>query len=94
MDGEAGEEDVAPDSLVLEELGDEPAEAEGLPFSFETGDFLVLAGAGRILGDEDQLRFELGDGFFDGEGLGGLRVGPEVEELVAVGFEDENRYGR
>ena len=90
LDGEAGEEDVAPDFLVLEEFGDEPAEAEGLLFSFEAGDFLVLAGAGRFLGDEDQLWFELGDGFFDGEGFGGLGVGPEVEELVAVGFEDED----
>ena len=75
---------------MLEEFGDEPAEAERLLFGFEAGDFFVLAGAGRFLGDEDQLRFELGDGFFDGEGLGGLRVGPEVEELMAVGLEDED----
>ena len=94
LDGEAGEQDVAPDSLVLQEFGDEPAEAEGLLFSFEAGDFFVLAGTCRFLGDEDQLRFELGDGFFDGEGFGGLGVGPEVEELVAVGFEDEDGDGR
>ena len=90
LDGERGEQHVAPDALVLEQLGDEPAEAEGLLFGCEAGDFLVFAGAGRFLGDEDQLWFELGDGFFDGEGLGGLRVGPEVEELVAVGLEDED----
>jgi hypothetical protein len=28
LDGERGEQDVAPDLLVLEQLGDEPAEAE------------------------------------------------------------------
>ena len=72
LDGETCDEDVAPDHLVLEEFGDEPAKAEGFLFGFETGDFFVLAGTGGFLGDEDQLRLELGDGFVDGQGLRAL----------------------
>ena len=45
LDGEAGEQDIAPDGFVFEEFGDEPLEAEFLLRNFEAGDFAVLVGA-------------------------------------------------
>ena len=39
LDGEAGEQDIAPDGFVFEEFGDEPLEAEFLLRNFEAGDF-------------------------------------------------------
>lgn len=91
LDGQAGEEHVAPDGFVFEEFGDEPFETEGGCFGFEAGDGFLLALG--FAGDEDEVGGELKLGFGDAECFGRLRSGAEVEEFVAVGFEDEDGEG-
>ena len=91
LDGQAGEQDVAPDGFVLEEFGQEPTEAEGFLLGFEAGNAFFLPGG--FAGDEDEFGFELALGFVGAERFRGLRAGTEVEELVAVCFEDEDREG-
>jgi hypothetical protein len=54
LDGEGREQDIAPDGLVFQKLGGEPAEAEGLLLGGEAGDIVGFPGGG-FLGDEDQL---------------------------------------
>jgi hypothetical protein len=47
LDGEAGDEDIAPDGFVLEEFRNEPLETEFLLLGGEAGDFFLLAGGRR-----------------------------------------------
>ncbi len=64
LDGEGGEQHVAPDALVLEEFGNEPAEAEFGVCACFTLRPLTLApsprgGEGGVAGSEDDRGFEV-----------------------------------
>ena len=91
LDGQRGEQHIAPDALVFEEFGDEPAETEFLFFRGKAGDFFCLPRRrSGLAGYEDQVGFEPGCSLFKGNGFRRLRAGTEVKNLLAIGLEDKD----
>lgn len=77
LDGQTGEQHVAPDGLVFEEFGDEPFETEFLLLGRKAGDFVILVGAAGFAGNQDEVGLELRGDFFDANRFRRLRAGPE-----------------
>lgn len=88
LDGQAGEQDVAPDGLVLEEFGDEPVETEAGFFGFEARDGFVLTSS--FAGGEDQLRLELLNSVFDSQAFRCLATTAKIDQFMPISFEDED----
>jgi hypothetical protein len=83
LDSERGQQDFSPDLAVLEQLGDEPAEAE-LAWS----GIVVGHGFGVLFG-EQHVAIVAGAEFGEGQGLRGLLAGFEYQQALAVGLQDE-----
>lgn len=85
-DRRRGDQDVAPDRAVLEDLRGEPAEAESALLRLEAGD-LVLARLRRR--GEDDGGLECGVEFVQGERARLVAAGLEVQHLLRVGAQEE-----
>ena len=74
---------------VLDEFGDEPAEAELCLLVLKTGDVLVRAC--RFAGNEGQYGLEPGGGLADGNRFRSVGIGTKVQQLPTIRLEDQDR---
>jgi hypothetical protein len=89
LDRKRGREHVAPDALVLQELGDEPPEAESRP-----GEGKVRIGGLRLRPrDEEHLRLEAGFEFLERKLAGRVAAGFEKKNALRRSLDDERRPG-
>ena len=91
LNDEGGKQHVAPDALVLLELRQEPAKAEGPSFGQKTRNFLRLAHRHACFpGDQNQFGAQAIGRRFDGERLRGMASGAKIKQGVAIALEDED----
>jgi len=90
LNRQRGEQDIAEDALVLDQLGDEPAEAE-VPASCGIRGAAIVRTAALLLGPLqcEQHRLKLTLELGDGHGLAGLRSCSEQQDALAVRLQDQ-----
>jgi hypothetical protein len=87
LDEEGRRQHVAPDALVLEELGPEPAEAKLRPLRCA----VLRRGLDRLVLQKDNVRREAFAQRGERRGLGCLTPGDEIEKPLGVALDEDRR---